>query len=40
VTRAAQVSVDKLSTFDADPDVFVLIAHNISLRNSLPYLSI
>ncbi|KAJ7334282.1 beta-lactamase-like protein [Mycena albidolilacea] len=33
----AQVSVEKLATFDADPDVLVLIAHDISLRDSLPY---
>lgn len=34
----AQVSVEKLATFDADPDAFVLIVHEISLRrDSLPY---
>ncbi|KAF8133083.1 beta-lactamase-like protein [Mycena galopus ATCC 62051] len=33
----AQVSLEKLATFDADPDIFVLIAHDISLLSSLPY---
>ncbi|KAJ7759209.1 beta-lactamase-like protein [Mycena metata] len=33
----AQVSQDKVAAFDADPDVFVLIAHDISLRSTLPY---
>ncbi|KAJ7642806.1 beta-lactamase-like protein [Mycena polygramma] len=34
---ASQISLEKLATFDADPDIFVLIAHDISLRDSLPY---
>ncbi|KAJ7890469.1 beta-lactamase-like protein [Mycena olivaceomarginata] len=34
---AFQVSLDKLATFDADPDVFVLVAHDLSVRESLPY---
>ncbi|KAJ6451247.1 beta-lactamase-like protein [Mycena vulgaris] len=33
----SQVSLEKLATFDADPDIFVVIAHDISLRSSLPY---
>ncbi|KAJ7043706.1 beta-lactamase-like protein [Mycena alexandri] len=33
----AQVSVDKVAAFDADPDVFVLVAHDASLRSSLPH---
>ncbi|KAJ7264165.1 beta-lactamase-like protein [Mycena rebaudengoi] len=33
---AAQVSLEKIATFDADPDVFVVIAHDISLVGSLP----
>ncbi|KAK7025194.1 Metallo-beta-lactamase superfamily protein [Favolaschia claudopus] len=33
----AQISLDKLSAFDADPDIFVVIAHDISLRDVLPY---
>ncbi|KAF8216652.1 beta-lactamase-like protein [Mycena galopus ATCC 62051] len=34
---AAQVSLEKLATFDADPDILVLVAHDISLREALPY---
>ncbi|KAJ7683086.1 hypothetical protein B0H17DRAFT_1205327 [Mycena rosella] len=34
---AAQVSLDKLAVFDADPDFFVVIAHDMSLVGSLPY---
>ncbi|KAJ6515343.1 beta-lactamase-like protein [Mycena sanguinolenta] len=33
----AQVSLEKLATFDADPDIFVIIAHDLSLRSYLPY---
>ncbi|KAJ7130625.1 beta-lactamase-like protein [Mycena epipterygia] len=33
----AQVSLEKLATFDADPDFFVVIAHDMSLLSSLPY---
>ncbi|KAF7356511.1 Metallo-beta-lactamase superfamily protein [Mycena venus] len=33
----SQVSLEKLATFDADPDILVLIAHDISLRSSIPY---
>ncbi|KAF7356473.1 Metallo-beta-lactamase superfamily protein [Mycena venus] len=33
----SQVSLEKLATFDADPDILVLIAHDISLRSSMPY---
>ncbi|KAJ7130624.1 beta-lactamase-like protein [Mycena epipterygia] len=32
----SQVSLEKLATFDADPDFFVVIAHDISLMSSLP----
>ncbi|KAJ7130622.1 beta-lactamase-like protein [Mycena epipterygia] len=32
----AQVSLEKLATFDADPDFFVAIAHDMSLVSSLP----
>ncbi|KAJ7637492.1 hypothetical protein B0H17DRAFT_1023511 [Mycena rosella] len=34
---AAQISPDKLAAFDADPDFFVVIAHDMSLVGSLPY---
>ncbi|KAJ6458691.1 hypothetical protein DFH09DRAFT_1501139 [Mycena vulgaris] len=34
----SQVSLEKLATFDADPDFFMIVAHDISLRSSLPYL--
>ncbi|KAJ6515092.1 beta-lactamase-like protein [Mycena vitilis] len=34
---ASQVSLEKLATFDADPDIFVVVAHDISLRDSIPY---
>ncbi|KAJ7334264.1 hypothetical protein DFH08DRAFT_965993 [Mycena albidolilacea] len=34
---AFQVSLDKLTRFDADPDVFVLIAHDLSVRDALPH---
>ncbi|KAJ7334280.1 beta-lactamase-like protein [Mycena albidolilacea] len=33
----SQVSLEKLATFDADPDILVLIAHDISLISSIPY---
>ncbi|KAJ7043754.1 hypothetical protein C8F04DRAFT_943406 [Mycena alexandri] len=33
----AAVSVDKLASFDADPDIFVVISHDISLRTAIPY---
>ncbi|KAJ7464104.1 beta-lactamase-like protein [Mycena latifolia] len=33
----SQVSLEKLATFDADPDFFVIIAHDLSLVSSLPY---
>ncbi|KAK7025179.1 Metallo-beta-lactamase superfamily protein [Favolaschia claudopus] len=33
----SQVSVEKLTAFDADPDVFVMISHDISIRDSIPY---
>ncbi|KAJ7646926.1 beta-lactamase-like protein [Roridomyces roridus] len=32
----AQVSLEKIATFDADPDVLVVIAHDISHRANLP----
>ncbi|KAK7025221.1 Metallo-beta-lactamase superfamily protein [Favolaschia claudopus] len=34
---ASQVSLEKIATFDADPDVFVVIAHDISIRDVIPY---
>ncbi|KAJ7180787.1 beta-lactamase-like protein [Mycena filopes] len=34
---AAEVSVDKLATFDSDLDILVVISHDISLRSYLPY---
>ncbi|KAJ7642803.1 beta-lactamase-like protein [Mycena polygramma] len=33
----SQVSLEKVATFDADPDIFVLVAHDASLRSSIPY---
>ncbi|KAJ6581614.1 beta-lactamase-like protein [Mycena capillaripes] len=33
----SQVSLEKLATFDADPDIFIVVAHDISLRESIPY---
>jgi hypothetical protein len=33
----AQVSLEKLATFDADEDIFVMVAHDISLISSIPY---
>ncbi|KAJ7255499.1 beta-lactamase-like protein [Mycena haematopus] len=33
----AQVSLEKLATFDADPDIFVIVAHDLTLRSHLPY---
>ncbi|KAJ6488568.1 beta-lactamase-like protein [Mycena vitilis] len=33
----AQVSLEKVATFDADPDFWVIVAHDISLRSSVPY---
>ncbi|KAJ7637464.1 hypothetical protein B0H17DRAFT_1172505 [Mycena rosella] len=37
VPDAFYVSLDKLAAFDADPDFFVVIAHDMSLVGSLPY---
>ncbi|KAJ6601212.1 beta-lactamase-like protein [Mycena vulgaris] len=34
---ASQVSLEKLATFDADPDFFVVVAHDLSLVSSLPF---
>ncbi|KAJ6518903.1 beta-lactamase-like protein [Mycena sanguinolenta] len=34
---AAAVSLEKIATFDADPDIFVIVAHDMSLRADLPY---
>ncbi|KAJ6567304.1 beta-lactamase-like protein [Mycena vulgaris] len=33
----SQVSLEKLATFDADPDFFVVVAHDLSLASSLPF---
>ncbi|KAJ7696460.1 beta-lactamase-like protein [Mycena rosella] len=33
----SQVSLEKLATFDADPDIFVIVAHDRSLVSSLPH---
>ncbi|KAJ7119822.1 hypothetical protein C8R44DRAFT_922185, partial [Mycena epipterygia] len=33
----SQISLEKLATFDADPDFFVVIAHDLSLVSSLPF---
>ncbi|KAJ7696459.1 beta-lactamase-like protein [Mycena rosella] len=33
----SQVSLEKLATLDADPDIFVIVAHDRSLLSSLPY---
>ncbi|KAJ7327575.1 beta-lactamase-like protein [Mycena albidolilacea] len=33
----AIVSLDKVASFDADPDFFVITAHDVSLRSALPY---
>ncbi|KAF7370510.1 Metallo-beta-lactamase superfamily protein [Mycena sanguinolenta] len=33
----AAVSLEKIATFDADPDIFVIVAHDMSLRAALPY---
>ncbi|KAJ7654497.1 beta-lactamase-like protein [Mycena polygramma] len=33
----SQVSLEKVATFDADPDIFVVIAHDASLRSHIPY---
>ncbi|KAF7359212.1 Metallo-beta-lactamase superfamily protein [Mycena sanguinolenta] len=32
----ADVSLDKVSTFDADPDFFVIVAHDASLTSAIP----
>ncbi|KAJ7495957.1 beta-lactamase-like protein [Mycena galericulata] len=32
----SQVSLEKIATFDADPDFFVVIAHDLSLVSTLP----
>ncbi|KAJ7446752.1 beta-lactamase-like protein [Mycena latifolia] len=34
---AAKVSLEKVATFDADPDFFVLIAHDPTLLSFIPY---
>ncbi|KAJ7486573.1 beta-lactamase-like protein [Mycena latifolia] len=34
---AAQVSLEKIGTFDADPDFFVIVAHDLSVVSALPY---
>ncbi|KAJ6455400.1 hypothetical protein C8R45DRAFT_1036258 [Mycena sanguinolenta] len=33
----AGVSLEKVATFDADEDFFIIAAHDISLRSSIPY---
>ncbi|KAF7360674.1 Metallo-beta-lactamase superfamily protein [Mycena venus] len=33
----SQVSLEKIASFDADPDFLVVTAHDISLRSSIPY---
>ncbi|KAJ7633720.1 beta-lactamase-like protein [Mycena rosella] len=33
----SQVSLEKVATFDADPDFFVLVAHDASVVGALPY---
>ncbi|KAJ7748032.1 beta-lactamase-like protein [Mycena metata] len=33
----AQVSLEKLATVDSDEDFFVVVSHDISLRESIPY---
>ncbi|KAJ7777353.1 beta-lactamase-like protein [Mycena metata] len=33
----AGISVDKIAGFDADADFFVIAAHDVSLRDSIPY---
>ncbi|KAJ6524336.1 beta-lactamase-like protein, partial [Mycena capillaripes] len=33
----SQVSLEKLATFDAHPDILVLVAHDLSLRAFIPY---
>ncbi|KAF7374593.1 Metallo-beta-lactamase superfamily protein [Mycena sanguinolenta] len=33
----AQISLEKIATFDADPDIFVAVAHDSSLMSSIPY---
>ncbi|KAJ7015832.1 beta-lactamase-like protein [Mycena alexandri] len=33
----AGILVDKIAAFDADADFFVIAAHNVSLRDSIPY---
>ncbi|KAF8140832.1 hypothetical protein K438DRAFT_1995661 [Mycena galopus ATCC 62051] len=33
----AGVTLEKAATFDADPDFFIVTAHDISLRSSIPY---
>ncbi|CAK5263762.1 unnamed protein product [Mycena citricolor] len=32
----SQVSLDKIADFDADPDFFIVIAHDLSMRDFLP----
>ncbi|KAK7025199.1 Metallo-beta-lactamase superfamily protein [Favolaschia claudopus] len=33
----SQVSLEKVARFDADPDILVLVAHDVSLRDTIPY---
>ncbi|KAJ6508322.1 hypothetical protein C8R45DRAFT_967045 [Mycena sanguinolenta] len=33
----ARISLEKLATFDADPNIFVVVAHDISLRETISY---
>ncbi|KAK7055319.1 Metallo-beta-lactamase superfamily protein [Favolaschia claudopus] len=33
----ASVSLDKITSFDADPDFFIVAAHDISIRSAIPY---
>ncbi|KAF7360607.1 Metallo-beta-lactamase superfamily protein [Mycena venus] len=33
----SQVSLEKVASFDADPDFLVIAAHDLSLRSSIPY---
>ncbi|KAJ6561867.1 beta-lactamase-like protein [Mycena capillaripes] len=33
----SQVSLEKVANFDADPDFWVIVAHDISLQTSIPY---
>jgi hypothetical protein len=31
------ISLDKVASFDTDPDFFVITVHDLSLRSALPY---